>query len=134
MSTTVDAVVLELHDGSSAEGTVGLQVPGKGRHSRHENNDPEVLSFLVGSHDPVNDGFANLVVDGMLFVANGSNEELDPIRAIVHGQTWMQSAYLILDVDKMLGIRDGRDVRIRDGMLRLHAMRPFRAAEISLAS
>lgn len=76
VSAAADGVVLELHDGAGAQCVVRLEIAGEGGNGGHIDNDLEILAVSVGAEDTVDDGAADLVGDGVLLIARGSDEEL----------------------------------------------------------
>ncbi|KUI63669.1 hypothetical protein VM1G_12024 [Cytospora mali] len=138
-----DGVVLELHDGPRAQRAVRLEVAREGGHGRHRHDDAELLVVLVRPHDPRDDGRADLVVDGLLLVVGGGDEELRPLLDKFQKKTKKHTTrlkslnqragtYLVLDVNEVLGIVDDFNVSVGDGVLGGVARRPRAAAPAQL--
>jgi hypothetical protein len=129
MTTPVDRVVLEFHDGTSAEGPVGMQVTSKGRYSGHQHDDAEIFSRIVCADDSIYDCGTNLVLNRVLLIRSGRNEELK-VLVLVAGENFVEyiCVYLVLNVDKVLSIANGVDVCILDRMLSRVPRRPFGTA------
>lgn len=116
VSSAVDRVVLELHNGSGSEGRVIGQITSETGHRGDDNEHLVLLTRLGRPQDSFHDRSADLVLHGLLGVTSGSDEEL------------------VLDVDEMLTVADDRSVGIGDGVLRRGTVAPFRAATHNLAA
>jgi len=92
-------IKLTLHDGSSAQCFVELQISSKGRYGRNHDDHLVLLAISGSTNDALNHGRTDLVLDRLLLIAGSSDEEL------------------VLDVDEVLAVFDDLTVSILDGML-----------------
>jgi hypothetical protein len=83
----------------------------------------------VGADDAVDDGPADLVVDGLLLVGCRGDEELQRSATAL---ALRQVTNLVLNVDKVASVLDGLDVGVGDRVLGADAQRPL-AATVQLA-
>lgn len=112
--TAVDGLVLVIHDGSRAHGRVISQITCKAGNGGNDNDDPEFPARFARSDAGIDDGSSNDVVDGVLLVAGGGDEEL------------------ILDVDKVLGVANDFAVGVLDAVFGQDAATPITAASNDL--
>lgn len=99
------------------------------------------------AEDSGDDCCAEFVGDGALGVAGGGYEELGRVRlALEYGSEKRkrgvrerkglrgdrEKAYLVLDVDEVLGVGDGVDVGVGNGVLSRQTRRPLRSTNTTL--
>lgn len=68
-----DRLVLVVHDGSGTSSSIVSQIACETRNSWDYNNDAELAAFLAGTNTSINNGPANLVIDGVLLFTGSSN-------------------------------------------------------------
>jgi hypothetical protein len=88
MATTVNGVVLELHNGARTECLVKLQVTSECGYCRNHNHHLVLLAVAGSTYNALDDSCADLVLDGLLLITGGCNEEL------------------VLDIDEVLAVPD----------------------------
>ena len=98
-------IKLTLHDGSSAQCFVELQISSEGRYCRNHDNHLVLLAISGSTNDTLNHGRANLVLDRLLLIAGGGNKEL------------------VFDVDEVLAVLDNFTVSILDRVLAKSSVR-----------
>lgn len=106
----MDGFVLVIHDGTGTDGGVVAEVARETWDGGNDNDDAEFAAFLAGTHAGVDDGTANGIVYGLLFLPGRRDEKL------------------ILNVDVVLGILDDFGVCILDAVVIENATGPVVAA------
>jgi hypothetical protein len=86
----------------------------------------EILAVLVGADNAVDNGPADLVVDGLLLVRGGRDEELQRSAMFSPGR---ETTDLILNVDKVACVFDGLDVGVGNRVLGIDTHGPLAAAD-----
>jgi len=86
----VDGFILIIDDGTGSQRRLLPQVPRETRDGGNDDDDAKLPILIVCASDGIDDGFADLVAHGLLFLACGGDEEL------------------VLDVDEMLRVLDDR--------------------------
>jgi len=92
-------IKLTLHDGTSAQCFVELQVSSEGRYCRNHDNHLVLLAISGSTNDALNHGRTDLVLDRLLLISGSSDEEL------------------ILNVDEVLAVFDNLTVSVLDRVL-----------------
>jgi hypothetical protein len=98
----------------SSSGSVVSQITSESRNGRNNDDDSELAAFLACSDTSINDGLADLVVDGCLLFSSRSNEEL------------------VLDVNKVLCVSDDLTVCVLNTVLSQDTTRPIGTASHEL--
>lgn len=70
MLSTIDRLILVIHDRTSAHSSIVSQVSCEARNGRNDNHNSEFTAFLGGANAGIDDGLANLVVNWALMFAS----------------------------------------------------------------
>jgi hypothetical protein len=107
---------LKLHNGSCSQCFVKLQVSSKRRYGWDYDNHLVLLAIASSTYNALNDCCANLVLDGTLLVSSSCDEEL------------------VLDVDKVLTVPNGLNIRVLNRVLLLSVGNLKRSFQYQLTS